>query len=82
MKLPNLISTIDSLRHFWNLQLFMSKAEALLKLHLVKDADSCLSNVPKLDPYTASCSESKFFGMLSEAYTLLVQAQIELALGR
>ncbi|KDP32526.1 hypothetical protein JCGZ_14729 [Jatropha curcas] len=63
-------------------QLFMCRAEALLKLHQLRDAESCLSNIPKLEPYTNSCSQSRFFGMLSEAYTYLVRAQIEMALGR
>ncbi|WCJ32253.1 TPR repeat-containing thioredoxin TTL1 [Euphorbia peplus] len=63
-------------------QLFMCKAEALLKLHQLEDAESCLSNIPNLEPYTSSCSQTKFFGMLSEAYIFLVRAQIEMALGR
>ncbi|XP_015577931.1 TPR repeat-containing thioredoxin TTL1 [Ricinus communis] len=63
-------------------QLFICRAEALLKLHQLEDAESCLSNIPKLEPYTNSCSQSKFFGMLSEAYSFLVRAQIEMALGR
>ncbi|KAG8657918.1 TPR repeat-containing thioredoxin TTL1 [Manihot esculenta] len=63
-------------------QLFMCKAEALLKLHQLEGAQSCLSNIPKLEPYSNSCSQSRFFGMLSEAYTFLVQAQIEMSMGR
>ncbi|XP_065861976.1 TPR repeat-containing thioredoxin TTL1 [Euphorbia lathyris] len=63
-------------------QLFMCKAEALSKLHQLEDAESCLSNIPKLEPYTSSCSQTKFFGMLAEAYTFLARAQIEMALGR
>jgi len=64
-----------------NLQLFMCRAEALLKLHQLEDAESCLLKVPKLEPH-ANCSQTRFFGMLSEAYPFLVQAQIEMALGR
>ncbi|KAI5571440.1 hypothetical protein BDE02_11G094400 [Populus trichocarpa] len=62
-------------------QLFMCRAEALLKLHQLEDAESCLLKVPKLEPH-ANCSQTRFFGMLSEAYPFLVQAQIEMALGR
>ncbi|XP_059442433.1 TPR repeat-containing thioredoxin TTL1 [Corylus avellana] len=62
-------------------QLFMCRTEALLKLHQIDDAESSLSNIPKLEPST-TCSQSRFFGMLSEAYLYFVQAQIEMALGR
>ncbi|KAJ6752009.1 hypothetical protein OIU85_002430 [Salix viminalis] len=62
-------------------QLFMCRTEALLKLHQLEDAQYCLSKVPKLESY-ASYSQTRFFGMLSEAYLFLVQAQIEMALGR
>ncbi|XWS27329.1 hypothetical protein CRYUN_Cryun26dG0105700 [Craigia yunnanensis] len=63
-------------------QLFMCRVEALLKLHQPDDAESSLSVVPKLEPCTSSCSQTKFFGMLSEAYLFFVRAQIEMALGR
>jgi hypothetical protein len=59
----------------------MCRAEALLKLHQLEDAESCLLKVPKLEPH-ANCSQTRFFGMLSEAYPFFVQAQIEMALGR
>jgi len=52
-----------------------------LKLHQLEDAQYCLSKVPKLESY-AIYSQTRFFGMLSEAYPFLVQAQIEMALGR
>ena len=64
-----------------NSQLIACKAEALLKLHQIEDADACLSNIQKLDQYTLS-SQIRFFGMVAEAYTLFVQAQVEMALGR
>lgn len=64
-----------------NLQLSMCRAEAHLKLHQIDDAESVLSNIPKLDTHNNS-SQSKFFGMLSEAYTYFVLAQIEMAFGR
>ncbi|XP_019154062.1 PREDICTED: TPR repeat-containing thioredoxin TTL1-like [Ipomoea nil] len=59
-------------------QLFACRAEALLKLSQLDDADSSLSNVPQIKPTT----QSKIFGMFSEAYLLFVRAQVELALGR
>ncbi|XWS33044.1 hypothetical protein CRYUN_Cryun22dG0043900 [Craigia yunnanensis] len=62
-------------------QLIACKAEGLLKLHQIEDADSCLSNIPKLEQYTPS-SQTRFFGMVAEAYALFVQAQVEMALGR
>ncbi|XP_021287915.1 TPR repeat-containing thioredoxin TTL1 [Herrania umbratica] len=63
-------------------ELLMCRVEALLKLHQLDDAESSLSVVPKLEPCTNSCTRTKFFGMLSEAYLFFVQAQIEMALGR
>ncbi|GFZ12403.1 tetratricopetide-repeat thioredoxin-like 1 [Actinidia rufa] len=63
-------------------QLYSCKVEALLKLHQLEDANSSLSNVPKFEPSAPSCSQSKIFGMLSEAYLFFVQAQIEMAFGR
>ncbi|KAI9085902.1 hypothetical protein K1719_031979 [Acacia pycnantha] len=63
-------------------ELLMCRAEALLKLHQVDDAESSLLNNPKLEPYTNSSSQARFFGILSEAYSFFVRAQIEMALGR
>ncbi|KAJ0452926.1 putative tetratricopeptide-like helical domain superfamily, Thioredoxin domain-containing protein [Helianthus annuus] len=64
-------------------QLFACKAEALLKLHRLDDADSVLSHAPKFDSTTSpSCSQAKFFGMQSEAYIFFTRAQIDMALGR
>ncbi|XP_038690157.1 TPR repeat-containing thioredoxin TTL1-like [Tripterygium wilfordii] len=63
-------------------QLFMCRAEALLKLHQLEDAESSLLNIPKMELYINSCSQTRFFGMLSEAYPYFVRAQIEMALGR
>ncbi|XP_022740331.1 inactive TPR repeat-containing thioredoxin TTL3-like [Durio zibethinus] len=62
-------------------QLIACKAEAFLKLHQIEDAYSCLSNIPKLEQYTPS-SQTRLFGMATEAYALFVQAQVEMALGR
>ncbi|XP_058208636.1 inactive TPR repeat-containing thioredoxin TTL3-like isoform X2 [Rhododendron vialii] len=58
------------------------KAEAFLKLHKLENADSSLSSITKLEPYPTSCSQTKFFGMLSEAYVLYVQAHVDMAFGR
>ncbi|KAF5730710.1 Tetratricopetide-repeat thioredoxin-like 1 isoform 1 [Tripterygium wilfordii] len=63
-------------------QLFMCRAEALLKLHQLEDAESSLLNIPKMELCTNSCSQTRFFGMISEAYPYFVKAQIEMALGR
>ncbi|MCE3049248.1 hypothetical protein HAX54_044458 [Datura stramonium] len=62
-------------------QLLACRAEALLKLHRLKDAELSLSNARKYESSTLG-SQSKIFGMLSEAYLLFVQSQLELALGR
>lgn len=61
------------------MQLGMCKVEALLKLHRLDDAQSKLLEVPKAEPFPASCS---FSGIACEAYTYFVKAQIEMALGR
>lgn len=60
--------------------LFLCRAEALLKLHQLDDAESALSNIPKVEP---PCSQlTRFFGMVSEAYPFFVRAQIDMSLGR
>ncbi|XP_076887764.1 TPR repeat-containing thioredoxin TTL1-like [Bidens hawaiensis] len=60
--------------------LFACKSEALLKLRQLDEANLNLLNAPKFE--ATSCSQTKFFGMLSEAYILFVRAQIDMALGR
>lgn len=60
----------------------MCKIEALLKLHRLDDAQSKLLEVPKVEPFPVSCSQTRFSGMACEAYTYFVKAQIEMALGR
>ncbi|CAH1425729.1 unnamed protein product [Lactuca virosa] len=60
-------------------QLFACKSEALLMLRQLDEADLNLINAPK---YVPSSSQTKFFGMLSEAYLFFVRAQIDMALGR
>lgn len=64
-----------------NSQLIACKAEALLKLNQIGDADSFISNIHKFEQYIPS-SQIRFFGMVAEAYALFVQAQVEMALGR
>ncbi|KAL0715278.1 hypothetical protein Bca4012_064600 [Brassica carinata] len=63
-------------------QLGMCKVEALLKLHRLDAAQSKLLEAPKVEPFPASCSPTRFSGMACEAYTYFVKAQIEMALGR
>ncbi|XAR68280.1 hypothetical protein NMG60_11003357 [Bertholletia excelsa] len=63
-------------------QLHSCRIEAFLKLQKLEDANMGLSNIPKFEPSIPSCSKSKFFGMLSEAYIFFVQAQSEMAFGR
>jgi hypothetical protein len=63
-------------------QLFMCKVEAFLKLHRLDDAQSKLLEVPKVEPFPVSCSQTRFSGMACEAYIYFVKAQIEMALGR
>ncbi|XP_058100787.1 TPR repeat-containing thioredoxin TTL1-like [Magnolia sinica] len=64
------------------LQLFALRAEALLKLHQLEDADSALSSVPKFEPSPQSCSQIRFFGMICDSYPFFVRAQVEMAMGR
>ncbi|GMH24246.1 hypothetical protein Nepgr_026089 [Nepenthes gracilis] len=63
-------------------QLIASRAESLLKLQQLYDADGILSNLQNFDPPPQCCSRSKFFGMLSEAYLFYVEAQMEMSIGR
>ncbi|XP_042490274.1 TPR repeat-containing thioredoxin TTL1-like [Macadamia integrifolia] len=63
-------------------QLFACRVEALLKLHQLEDAETDLSSIPKYEPATLSCSQAKFFGLLSESYLYFVRAQVDMALGR
>ncbi|OAY60714.1 inactive TPR repeat-containing thioredoxin TTL3 [Manihot esculenta] len=60
-------------------QLIACKAEAFLKLHQLEDADTTISNMSKVEYYPP---QTKFFGMVAEAYVLYVQAQIAMALGK
>ncbi|XP_049353226.1 TPR repeat-containing thioredoxin TTL1-like [Solanum verrucosum] len=62
-------------------QLCACQAEASLKLHQLKDAEMWIYKARMYEP-SATASQSKFFGMLSEAYIYFVQAQIDSALGK
>lgn len=63
-------------------QIIACKAEAFLKLHQLEDADSTLSELPKLEPFPATCSKVKFVGMFIEVYVLYVRAHVDMAFGR
>ncbi|CAJ1956694.1 unnamed protein product [Sphenostylis stenocarpa] len=63
-------------------QIVACKAEAYLKLHQLEEAESSLLNIPKLEGCPAGSSQTKFFGMVCEAYVPFVSAQVEMALGR
>nr|VDD57764.1 unnamed protein product [Brassica oleracea] len=63
-------------------QLVACKAEALLRLHQIKDSDLCLSTIQRLDRHHHHHTQAKLFGMLCDAYVLCVQAQVDMALGR
>ncbi|KAL3325601.1 hypothetical protein AABB24_036702 [Solanum stoloniferum] len=62
-------------------QLFACQAEAHLKLHQLKDAELWIYKARMYEPSATAC-QSKFFGMLSEAYIFFVQAQIDSTLGK
>lgn len=65
-------------QHVENLQVLACKAEALLKLHKLQDAEMSLKAVSNLPFY----SQIKFCGMVGEAYVLYVQSQVDMAMGR
>ncbi|CAN8288874.1 unnamed protein product [Cochlearia groenlandica] len=76
------MSKCTDARRLGDLKLVMCKVEALLKLHRFDDAQPKLLEVPNVEPVPASCSQTRFSGMVCEAYTYLVKSQIEMALGR
>jgi tetratricopeptide (TPR) repeat protein len=59
------------------LQLFALKAEALLKLHRLEEADIVLSTAQKIED-----ALRKSTSMEADTTTLLVQAQVDMAVGR
>ncbi|KAJ6822485.1 TPR repeat-containing thioredoxin TTL1-like [Iris pallida] len=62
--------------------LMASRVEALLRLHQLDEADSTLSDALKLEASSPSCSQAKFFGMISDSYMCVVRAKVDMALGR
>jgi len=59
------------------LQFFALKAEALLKLHRLEEADIVLSTAQKIEG-----ALRKSTSMEADTTTLLVQAQVDMAVGR
>nr|GMC57170.1 inactive TPR repeat-containing thioredoxin TTL3-like [Ipomoea batatas] len=59
-------------------QIFALKAEALIRLHRYQDADETLQKGPKFD--VDECT--KFFGPAGNATMLIIQAQVDMAVGR
>ncbi|ERN14466.1 hypothetical protein AMTRI_Chr06g198740 [Amborella trichopoda] len=59
-------------------QVFASQAEALLRLHKVQKAEAAMSGAPEFE--VDACT--KFFGAATNAYVLLVKAQVDMAAGR
>ncbi|XP_008783888.1 LOW QUALITY PROTEIN: TPR repeat-containing thioredoxin TTL1-like [Phoenix dactylifera] len=62
--------------------LLASRAESLLRLHQLEEAELAISNASKLESSSSSCSNTKFVGMLSNSFVHFVRAQVEMALGR
>ncbi|KAM0034134.1 putative tetratricopeptide-like helical domain superfamily, TPR repeat-containing thioredoxin TTL1-4 [Helianthus debilis subsp. tardiflorus] len=60
------------------LQIYTLKVEGLLKLRRHHEADQVLSNAPKFE--IDDCT--KFYGAIIHANMLLIQAQVDLAVGR
>ncbi|GAB2274584.1 hypothetical protein Dimus_009352 [Dionaea muscipula] len=69
---------------YYSPQLLACRAECRLKLLQIDDANSIIAQmgIDTPPPVAHSCSNTRFFGMLSEAYPLYVKAQIDLAYGR
>ncbi|KAJ4761552.1 TPR repeat-containing thioredoxin TTL4 [Rhynchospora pubera] len=59
-------------------QVFALQAEALLKLQNHDEAESVLIDAPKFDVNEST----KFFGTIANAYVLMVQSQVDMAVGR
>ncbi|KAF6157586.1 hypothetical protein GIB67_037159 [Kingdonia uniflora] len=64
----------------WFVQLFACRAESFLKLQRLEDAESSLNAIPELGRFPTSCSQTKFFEILSEAYMFFVRVQVAMAL--
>ncbi|RWR96346.1 TPR repeat-containing thioredoxin TTL1-like protein [Cinnamomum micranthum f. kanehirae] len=62
-------------------QLFACRAEALLKLRQLEEADSALLNIPRFE-LSPTSSQTRSLGMFCHSYVFFVRAQVEMALGR
>nr|CAB3475757.1 unnamed protein product [Digitaria exilis] len=62
--------------------LLAARAEALLRLNLLDEADLAISSASKLDFSTSCSSDTKFCGFLANAYLFYVHAQVDMATGR
>ncbi|KAG2594859.1 hypothetical protein PVAP13_5KG028600 [Panicum virgatum] len=62
--------------------LLAARAEALLRLNLLDEADLAISTASKLDSSSSCSSDTKFCGFLGNAYLFYVHAQVDMALGR
>jgi len=60
-------------------QVFASKAEALLKIHKLDEADAVLMCADKAEGISTPI---RFHGIVGDSYVLLVRAQVDMALGR
>ncbi|KAG1367686.1 TPR repeat-containing thioredoxin TTL1 [Cocos nucifera] len=65
-----------------SLLLIALRAEALLHLHQLDEADSALSSACKFETSSLSSSQTKLFGMPSDSYIYIVRAKVDMALGR
>ncbi|RZS21385.1 hypothetical protein BHM03_00054017, partial [Ensete ventricosum] len=63
-------------------QLVASRAESLLHLCHLDEADSVLTRSPKFEDSFPFSTATKIFGMLSFSYFYIVRAQVDMALGR
>ncbi|KAL6619919.1 hypothetical protein ACP70R_035058 [Stipagrostis hirtigluma subsp. patula] len=62
--------------------LFASRAEALLKIHKLDEADLAISRASKLH-FQSSCTlDMKFYGFQASSYIYYVHAQVDMSLGR
>ncbi|KAL9683384.1 hypothetical protein QQ045_015206 [Rhodiola kirilowii] len=66
----------------YSLQLIACRAEALLKLQRLDDAQSIISSIQKYESHSSLGLHIKFYGIVAEAYVLYVKAQVEMAFGR
>ncbi|KAK4749813.1 hypothetical protein SAY87_027262 [Trapa incisa] len=63
-------------------QLTACKVEALLMFQRLHDAEATLSSILKIEQSCTPCPQTKFSGMLAEAYLHYVRSRVEMAMGR